>query len=704
MAASTHPPVGIDLGTTFSCVATLDATGRPQTLANAEGDLTTPSVVYFDRKSVIVGKEAVQAGEYEPERLAQFAKRDMGEQAYSKSIHGVTLPPEVLQALVLRKLKADAELKLGPFTKAVITVPAFFNEPCRKATQDAGRLAGIEVLDIINEPTAAAITYGIQKGFLSRTGESDEAERILVYDLGGGTFDVTLMEVLGRDYRAIATAGDVYLGGIDWDRRIADEIADQFESEYHVDPREDPSALQSLLQTAAEIKHALTAREEMNVFYKFGDNRLRTVITREKFEELTGDLLDRTLLTVRDVMRSTRTGWEDITRLLLVGGSTRMPAVATALAKESGLEVDRSLAPDEAVAHGAAVYAGLLLESGGDALNGITVSNVNSHDLGVLAVEASTGRPRRQTMIPRNSRLPSNAKKQFKTAEQGQRSVKVTVVEGGDDTGMGATKIGKCVVRGLPENLPAQTPIEVAFQYETNGRLQVRARLPGIDKEATLDLDRATGLPEEELDKWLARIDAGLSDEALDELHRLGVAAAATTTPAATSPPVDNAEETVVEAMAVDVPALPADSADDDRPNFAGLPGADDIPETPLINTRAPAAAPTPPAVVPAPPAAASAPVAPVPPTPPGMPPAPGIKKLAPASSGAPVKKLGTAQSGAAPKKLGGGTIKKLAPGAPAAGNPPPPSPANTPPAPPAPPSPSGDWRSRGKKITGGDS
>ena len=231
MQASTEPAIGIDLGTTFSVIAYLDSTGRPQTIVNFEGEALTPSVVFFDASSVVVGKEAVKASCLEPEGVAEYAKRDMGCPIYSKAINGEHYPPEVVQSFVLEKLKQDAQSKIGTFQKAVITVPAYFNEPRRKATQDAGHLAGIEVLDIINEPTAAAIDFGFQKGFLSSKGESQRPETILVYDLGGGTFDVTLMHIDGTSYTARATAGDVYLGGIDWNRRMVDYLAEEFEDE-----------------------------------------------------------------------------------------------------------------------------------------------------------------------------------------------------------------------------------------------------------------------------------------------------------------------------------------------------------------------------------------------------------------------------------------------------------------------------------------
>ena len=242
--SSQTAPVGIDLGTTFSVVAYLDPTGRPCTIPNAEGDLITPSVVLFDGSSTVVGKEAVKAASMEPDRIAAFAKRDMGSMFYSKKVGGENLPPEVIQSLILEKLKRDAELKLGPIHKAVVTVPAFFNEPRRKATQDAAQLAGLEILDIINEPTAAAIAFGHQIGFLDAKGQARGKETILVYDLGGGTFDVTLMEIQGTDFTAIATGGDVYLGGIDWDRRLADYISEKFKEKHHgFDPRNDAAGL-----------------------------------------------------------------------------------------------------------------------------------------------------------------------------------------------------------------------------------------------------------------------------------------------------------------------------------------------------------------------------------------------------------------------------------------------------------------------------
>ena len=295
--------VGIDLGTTFSVIAHIDTQGRPKTILNAEGEPLTPSVVLFEKNSVVVGKEAVKAGILEPEQVAEFAKRDMGCDAFCKAINGEHYPPEVIQSFVLEKLKRDAVEKIGPFQKAVITVPAFFNEPRRKATQDAGQLAGIDVLDIINEPTAAAIDFGFEQGFLSAEGGAQKAETIVVYDLGGGTFDVTVMVIEGNRYTAVATAGDVYLGGVDWDRRLAESLAQIFRDKHRFDPTANPIAHQRLRRAAEDAKRALSAREQATVVFEHGGQVLKTVVSRTDFEKLTADLLERTRLTVSNVLR-----------------------------------------------------------------------------------------------------------------------------------------------------------------------------------------------------------------------------------------------------------------------------------------------------------------------------------------------------------------------------------------------------------------
>ena len=502
MERPSEPAIGIDLGTTYSVIAVLDSTGRPQTIQNAEGEATTPSAILFDESSVTVGKEAVRAAALEPDRIAEFAKREMGNPSFSKAINGEHFPPEVIQSFVLEKLKIDAEKKLGPFRKAVITVPAYFNEPRRKATQDAGHLAGLEVLDIINEPTAAAITFGVQQGFLTQQATAITQEKLLVYDLGGGTFDVTLMEIDGSSYTALATAGDVYLGGIDWNWRLVDHVVEQFKSKYGLDLRLHPGAFHRLMQAAEEAKRALTAREQTAVIFEHSGDGIRVPISRSEFESMTSDLLERTRLTVRNVLRDAHVEWKDITRLLLVGGATRMPMVQQMLKDESGKDLDCTLSADEAVAHGASIYAGLLLGTDTGSRQSITVRNVNSHDLGVLGVEPETGRPRRKIMIPRNTPLPFAKTGKFVTHKDNQAAVVVKIVEGGDDAGHNATPIGQCVVHDLPPNLPAGSRVDVKFRYEQNGRLQVAAMVPNAERTASLTLERSSGLSDAMRDEW----------------------------------------------------------------------------------------------------------------------------------------------------------------------------------------------------------
>jgi len=511
MTSSIESAVGIDLGTTFSALAHLDAEGRPRTVANEEGELITPSAVFFDREMPIVGREALRAAELEPERLARFAKRDMGQRQFGKSICGCAFPPEVIESLVLGKLKHDAGLKLGQFSKAVVTVPAYFNEPRRKATQDAGRLAGLEVIDIINEPTAAAIAYGLERGFVGTDGSTCGCQRVLVYDLGGGTFDLTLMEIDGRDFRAVAVAGDVYLGGMDWDERVARHVAEAFRRQHGVDLHQQPGEWERLMHAACDAKLSLTARTETLIAFSHAGQQVRLRLTRDEFESLTDDLLERTRLTCRSLLQDAGVQWSDLTRLLLVGGATRMPMVQRMLAEESGLTPDRSLSPDEAVAHGAAIYAGLLLRQGPESVGGLSVRNVNSHALGVLGIDPETRLTRRRVMIPRNTPLPASITRKFQTSKIGQKDVMIPVVEGGTDTGEGCTHIGRLAVADLPPDLPAGTPVRVTFVYGQDGRLTVQATLPAAGREAQLTLERASGMSDEEFQMWAERIRSGLA-------------------------------------------------------------------------------------------------------------------------------------------------------------------------------------------------
>ena len=285
LPAGKQPPVGIDLGTTYSLVAFLDATGRPTTVPNSWGDLLTPSAVFCDDDDIVVGKEAVKNAALAPDRYAECFKRDMGGMSFRHKIRDLNVPPEVLSAFVLERLKKDAEQRLGPIREVVVTVPAFFDETRRKATQDAGRLAGLEVLDIINEPTAAAVAYGYHCGLLdSETKNAISPQQVLVYDLGGGTFDVTILRIEGTRFRALATDGDVLLGGKDFDERLVNHLAEKFLAAHGVDPRSDPQDATQLWLDAQEAKHSLSERSKTTVLCFHAGIRMRIEVTRDEFE------------------------------------------------------------------------------------------------------------------------------------------------------------------------------------------------------------------------------------------------------------------------------------------------------------------------------------------------------------------------------------------------------------------------------------
>jgi molecular chaperone DnaK len=502
MPPTAPPAVGIDLGTTYSVIAYLDDTGRPVSLVNAEGDLITPTMVLFDGQSVVVGKEALKAIGTEAQRVADCAKRDLGERSFHRAIEGNQYPPEALQAWVLHKLRHDAARLIGPFEKCVITVPAYFDETRRKATQDAGYMAGLDVLDIINEPTAAAVAFGFQQGFLNATGEAAKPQKVLVYDLGGGTFDVTVMEIEGRNFTALATDGDVRLGGRDWDQRIVDLVAGQFVEQHGIDPRGDANAAGRLWRECEDAKRTLTARRRAAIAYDFQGRNLRTEITLEQFHDITHDLLDRTSFTTRQTLAAAGLSWDEIDRVLLVGGSTRMPMVRQMLRELSGKEPDASVAADEAVAHGAALRAGILLAKTQGNRVPFKIKNVNAHSLGVVATDRTTGRLRNAILIPRNTPLPVSAKRVFRTQKADQKNILVQIVEGESPSPDDCSPLGKCVVRDLPAGLKAQTPIEVKFRYGEDGRLKVEVRVEGTDCELAHEITRENSLTPEQLDIW----------------------------------------------------------------------------------------------------------------------------------------------------------------------------------------------------------
>jgi molecular chaperone DnaK len=364
--------LGIDLGTTFSAVAYLDPNGTPITLPNAEGELTTPSVVLFEANGdVVVGREAKRAALSEPARVAECVKRHMGERFFPRPVSGAPLTPQAISALILKKLKQDAERRLGPTDGAVITVPAYFDERRRRATAEAGRLAGLTVIDIVNEPTAAALAYAYGRlkeaagpgKTVAELGRAMAAPRppstVLIYDLGGGTFDVTLLRIDGSQLTVLATVGDVRLGGRDWDERLSNYMAGRFVGAHTADPRHDPVAAQAVMAAAEEAKKVLSARREATWVVTHAGKALREPVGRDLFDRLTEDLLYRTENRVARVVRQAKLTWADVDEVLMVGGSTRMPQVAAMLRRVTGKVPGQSLSPDEAVAHGAAIHASI---------------------------------------------------------------------------------------------------------------------------------------------------------------------------------------------------------------------------------------------------------------------------------------------------------------------------------------------------------
>ena len=509
-----QPPVGIDLGTTYSAIAYLDATGRPITIFNDEGDILTPSAVAFDDEMVIVGKEAIKGSVVDAEGFGECFKRDIGRPLFRRPIRGREVPPEVLSAFLLEHLKEYAERRLGPIRKVVITVPAFFDELRRKATEDAGRLAGLDVLDIINEPTAAAIAFGYQRASLDNSLDnvSTANERILVYDLGGGTFDVTVLEIDGDTYRALATDGDVQLGGKDFDQRIVDAVADAFLAEHGLDPRSDPQDAAQLWIDAESVKRALSKRNKMTLVCSHAGIRMRQEITRTMLEELTSALLSRTETTTELVMKQAGLEWTDVGRILLVGGSSRMPMVEEMLRRLSGKEPDRSQSADEAVAHGAALYAGMLMaDRTSNQRQTLRLVNVNSHSLGVAGTDPVTGERVNKILIPKNTTLPCRKTEQFQTARANQATVQVTVVEGESQRPDQCIILGKCLIRDLPPNLPKGSRVDVEYQYNASGRISVTARVPLVRQGARVEVERHQAQDLHDLVTW-RRVLCGLED------------------------------------------------------------------------------------------------------------------------------------------------------------------------------------------------
>jgi molecular chaperone DnaK len=512
--------VGIDLGTTFSAIATLDDHGQPVTLPNRDGEMLTPSAVLLDDGSAVVGQAALDVALEQPDTVATLVKRRVGHAAYGRPVAGREFRPETLSAVILRKLVNDAELRVGPVRKAVITVPAYFDDTRRKATKDAGRIAGLEVLDILDEPTAAALAYSFQhrpgaEGLSPEQILPDEQRTVLVYDLGGGTFDVTLVRLSRRRFQTLAVEGDVRLGGKDWDDRVVDHVAGQFQKQFGEDPRSDPQSLAVLSAAAERAKRTLSKLGQTTVTCTHAGRVLTVPLTRADFENLTRDLLVRTRLTVQQLLRQAGVGWDQVDRLLLVGGSTHMPMTAAMLQELSGKAPDKSLAVSEVVARGAALHAGIVAARGAEdglllgddvreALGQVVEINVNSHSLGI-EVKRKDDRVN-DILIPKNTQLPTAASRVYRTVVENQQRVRVKVLQGEASQADACISIGECWIEDLPPDLPKHSPVQVRCGVGSNGLIDVMALDMTSGKAARAEIHRSIGLSDEEIAReaeWL---------------------------------------------------------------------------------------------------------------------------------------------------------------------------------------------------------
>src|SRR5438046_3588953 len=503
--------VGIDLGTTFSAIVTLDDRGQPVTLPNRDGEMLTPSAVMIDEgDTAVVGQAALDVALEQPDRVATLVKRRMGHADYGRPVAGREFRPETLSAIILKKLVQDAELRLGPVRQAVITVPAYFDDTRRKATQDAGRIAGLEVLDILAEPTAAALAYSFQPGRnCPAPGSLDGDCTVLVYDLGGGTFDVSLVRLMQRRFQTIGIEGDVRLGGRDWDDRIIDHVANQFLRQHNDDPRTNPQSMAALAAAAERAKRTLSKLNQATVTCTHNGKVMTVPLTRPEFEELTRDLLIRTGWTTQQVLRQAGLAWNQVDKLLLVGGSTHMPMTGAMLRELSGKEPDNSLAVSEVVARGAALHAGIVATQHGrpdaealdegarEALADVVEINVNAHSLGI-EVRQQEERVN-DVLIPKNTQLPTAASRVYYTRVENQHRVRVKVLQGEAQQADACISIGECWIEGLPPRLPRGAPVQVRCGVGSNGLVEVLALDMTSGKMARTEIHRSSGLSDAEV-------------------------------------------------------------------------------------------------------------------------------------------------------------------------------------------------------------